>query len=319
MKRGVQNEKIRHQTNKFIPRLILVLSIAIIVAVCTVITYSVIHKKMHTSNSVSALYDYWKKQDYEKVYEISTNILDKNPLNNSANTFKGYSAFMLAISESEDMSLAQNYLDESINHLRVSLLNSKKSSTPQIEYALGRTYFIKNKTSSYHYYADLAIKYLEKAKLHGYKANDISEFLGLSYASLGETEKSISSFTEALLYRESDTLLFDIARQYYINSQGGAAKQYLYRVVSTTEDVNLLIDSRYLLGMIAIDEENLDEAKKEFEAILEKNENSADAHYGLGVIYERKGESAKARAMWRKALRLNPGHADALKKLSELK
>ena len=114
---------------------------------------------MHTSNSVSALYDYWKKQDYEKVYEISTNILDKNPLNNSANTFKGYSAFMLAISESEDMSLAQNYLDESINHLRVSLLNSKKSSTPQIEYALGRTYFIKNKTSSYHYYADLAIKY----------------------------------------------------------------------------------------------------------------------------------------------------------------
>ena len=64
--------------------------------------------------------------------------------------------------------------------------------------------------------------------------------------------------------------------------------------------------------------EALEAAEKEFRSILQKNENSADAHYGLGVLYEKQGDSAKARAQWRRVLRIQPNHEGALKKMSDL-
>ncbi|WP_407429036.1 tetratricopeptide repeat protein, partial [Treponema sp.] len=73
------------------------------------------------------------------------------------------------------------------------------------------------------------------------------------------------------------------------------------------------------MGKIFLEREQFDDAEKEFNLILEKNENSADAYYGLGVIYESRGDSAKARSEWRKALRIQNNHALALKKITELK
>ena len=74
-----------------------------------------------------------------------------------------------------------------------------------------------------------------------------------------------------------------------------------------------------MLGQIYLEEENYDDAKKEFETILEKDINNADAYYGLGVIYEKQGELVKARAEWRKALRIDVNHQNALKKMAEYK
>ena len=73
--------------------------------------------------------------------------------------------------------------------------------------------------------------------------------------------------------------------------------------------------SRALLGNILLGEGDFDGAEKEFEAIIEKNDNSADAHYGLGLVYESRGNLAKARAEWRKTLRIQVNHADALGKI----
>lgn len=316
-KRGAESDVVARQKNTFIPRLILIVSILLIVTAVSFIVYSVVNRRIHNSDSVPALYDMWEAKNYQRVYEISGNILEKSPLHNTARAFRGYSAFMLAVSQSEDISLSQSYLDDAVNNLRVALQNARPSSLAELEYALGRTYFMKNRTSSYHYYADLAVKYLEMAQEGGYSAKDISELLGLSYASLGETEKSIAAFTEALLVRESDTLLFDIAKQYFANSQGSAAKQYLYRVISTTQDEERLLASHSLLGKIYIDEGNYADAKKEFEVILEKNEFNADAYYGLGVIYEKQGDMARARSQWRKCLSLQVNHPDAMKKLGD--
>lgn len=316
MNRGNVNGRVARQKNKLIPRIVFISVSVLFVAVVSVVTYRIIHHHVHSTDSVVALYDGWNAGDYARVYEVSGNILAKAPLHNAASTFRGYSALFLALSQVEDSSVSQAYLEEAVNRLRIALQTAKASVRPQIEYALGRTYFIKDRTSSYHYYADLAVKYLELSIAHGYKADDIFELLGLSYAELGYTERSIAAFTEALLVRESDILLFDIAKQYYANGQRNVAKQYLYRVISMTNDDLRLMDSRNLLGRIYIDEGNFTDAHKEFEAILEKNENSADAHYGLGVIYENQGDMAKARAEWRKCLRLQVNHAEALSKLS---
>ena len=267
------------------------------------------------SGSVYALSKSWKSYDYESVYEISKGILSAAPFNNTALTYHGYAAFYLGVSSLDKMN-EQNYLDEAINSLRLALLDAQSSLKSQLFYMLGKAYFYKNTVSSY-YYADLAVKYLELAKARGYKADDIPEYLGLSYAALGMTMESISSFTEALLVRESDMLLFSIAEQYYKAGQNAAAEQYLFRIIKECDDENLILQSRMLLGTIYSAENKYEDAAKEFLSVLEKNENSADAHYQLGILYEKQGDTVKARSEWRTALRIQVNHRGALEKLAD--
>ncbi|MCR5724550.1 MAG: tetratricopeptide repeat protein [Treponema sp.] len=274
--------------------------------------------KSHTAYSVSYLYKKWDEYDFQAVYERSAGILRRSPFNNAALTLHGYAAFFLALSENNTVQ-AQSYLDEAINNLRIALLDAKPKAFAQIEYMLGRAYFYKNTMSSYYYYADLSVQYLQRAVRDGYRSDDIPECLGLSYAALGMTLESIQAFTEALLVRESDTLLLSIAEQYYKAGHFAAAAQYLFRISVDCKDERIVQKSHLLLGNIYISQERYDEAEKEFQTILEKNENIADAYYGIGVIYEKQGDVIKARAEWRKALRVQANHADALKKIAEYK
>ena len=74
-----------------------------------------------------------------------------------------------------------------------------------------------------------------------------------------------------------------------------------------------------LLGQIYLDEDNFDEAEQEYRAMLEINPNYADAVYGIGVVYEKRGELVKARSEWRKVLKLDVNHQGALLRLAEYK
>ena len=253
--------------------------------------------------------------DYQTVYDISKKFIQDKPFNNTALIYNSYASFFLSQSQLENQK-SQEFLDECITNLRIAIYNSKKSIQPQIYYMLGKAYFYKNTLSS-HYYSDLAVKYLLLAKENGYEADDIPEYLGLSYATLGMTMESISSFTEALLIRESDTLLLSIAEQYYKTKEYNVSKQYLYRVINNSKNDNIIIKARNLMASILIDEEKYDEALQEFNNVLQKTANSADAHYGIGVIYEKQGNIVKARAEWRSALRAQANHPGALQKMSE--
>ena len=131
------------------------------------------------------------------------------------------------------------------------------------------------------------------------------------------TYESISAFTEALLVRESDFLLLSIAEQYYKAGETGAASQYLFRIINNSSNDEIILKSRLLLGNIYIDTDDLQNALEQFNAVLAKDENSADAHYGIGLIYEKQENLVAARAEWRKARKIQPNHSGALKKLSE--
>lgn len=316
-KRKFQRNTYRNK-RKFFVRLIICLIIICFAAVISIPLVKFIKSKESASISIPDIYDEWNKRNYQSVYDMSSTLLQKKPQNNTALTFKGYSGFYLAVSETDTVT-AQELLDESINNLRIALLSASPNVKPQIYYMLGKAYFYKNTLSSYHYYSDLAIKYLNYARLEGYEADDIPEYLGLSYASLDMTQESIASFTEALIARESDVLLLAIAEQYYKNKQMSAAKAYLYRITTNTKDDKLRFKSSNLLGQIYLEEENYTDAQKEFETILQNDPNYADAYYGIGVIYEKQGDLAKARAEWRKALRIDVNHQNSLKKLSEYK
>ncbi len=312
------NKNIYRRESKFLPRLIICLLIVSLTAFASIPIVKFIKTKQSASISIPDIYNQWNNKNYQAVYDMSSTLLEKKRQNNVALTFRGYAGFYLAVSQSDTV-VAQEFLDESINNLRVALLSASQNVKPQIYYMLGKAYFYKNTLSSYHYYSDLAIKYLNLARAEGYKADDIPEYLGLSYAALNMTQESIAAFTEALIVRESDILLLAIAEQYYKNKQLSAAKAYLYRIVTNTKDDKLKFKSSILLGQIYLEEENYTEAQKEFETILQNDPNYADAYYGIGVIYEKQGDLVKARAEWRKALRIDVNHQNSLKKLSEYK
>ncbi len=296
--------------------IILIVSALAVLTVLGFVTYRIIYRYSHRPNSIPSLYELWNQKNYEELYASSAAILSERPFLNTARTFHGYSAFYLAVSQT-DSTVAQNYLDEAIINLRIALQSCKEDTRSQIEYMLGKSYFFKDDISSYHYYADLAVEYLTAAMEHGYRASDIAERLGLSYASLGRTQESIAAFTEALIDRESDFLLLSIAEQYYANGQPSAAKQYIYRVDVLSNNSDLLERCHILRGKILMDEGDLEGAQMEFESILQNNENSADAHYELSVIYKKQGNMVKARSEWREALKIQPNHPGVLAEMAE--
>lgn len=294
----------------------ILISAGAIIILCFLVFLGIFLFNKIQSNKVTikSIKNAWSTYNYEQVYELSKTFLDEKPYNYTVLTYYSYACFFLAQSQT-DTQQAQTFLDECITNLRIALYNSSQKLKPQLYYMLGKTYFYKNTITSY-YYADLAIKYLLLAKENGYEADDIAEYLGLSYAALGMTMESISAFTEALLVRESDALLLSIAEQYYHAKEYSAAEQYLFRIIKSSESNEIIMKSENLLGEIYIAQEKYDDAMEEFNKVLEKNENSADAHYGIGVIYEKQGNIVKARSEWRKVLKIQVNHPGALQKLS---
>ncbi|MBR1405120.1 MAG: tetratricopeptide repeat protein [Treponema sp.] len=316
--KGLHTREIFKRKSQFLKKLALCACVAALLSVGVFFIHRALDSKVKNGNSIINLKSKWKTYDYQSVYDISSVILYEKPFNTTALTYHGYASFFLAVSQT-DVVQTLAFLDESINSLRLALQGAQFSAVPQLEYMLGKAYFYKDLQSSYYYYSDLAIRYLLKAKKDGYKADDIPELLGLCYASLGMTMESISAFTEALLVRESDILLLSIAEQYHAVSQNNAAEQYLYRISQECKDEQIVLKSHLLMGTIYLEREDFDAAEKEFNLILEKNENSADAYYGLGVIYESQGDLVKARSEWRKALRIQNNHPLALKKMADYK
>ena len=313
-KYNLENGTFAKKKNLVLLKLLQVFGVLAGVAVIALsISFFIIRYNKNTV-TIKSIKNAWKDYDYQKVYESSKTFLQNNPYNNTALTYYSYACFYLSQSQTDTLQ-TQTYLDECINNLRIALYSSSKSLTPQLQYMLGRAYFYKN-TITTHYYADLAVKYLLLAKENGYESDDIAEYLGLSYASLGMTMESISAFTEALLVRESDSLLLSIAEQYYKAQEYSAAQQYLFRIIKNSKNDEIIQKSEILLGNIYIDNEEYNEALEEFNNVLKKNENSADAHYGIGVIYEVQGNMVKARSEWRTALKIQANHAGALQKMS---
>lgn len=312
--------KKKNDTNNFtvkrkinIKSMILILTLFIAFTIFVFLMLSIIIKKS-ASPDLNELERLWDTQSYQAVYNMSEIILLDNPFNNVALTYKGYSAFYLALSEIDSINVHM-FIDVAINSLRLALIDANSDVKPQIEYILGKTYFHKNVFSAYHYYADLAILYLNNALINGYEATDIYEYLGLSYATLNMVNESITAFTEALLVNDSDVLQLAIAEQYYKAGQINSALPYLYQIKNTSTDELFVLKCSNLMGKIYIDQENYAEAQKEFETILLKDPNFADAYYGLGIIYEKQGDLIKARDQWRKTLKIQVNHPGALQKM----
>jgi tetratricopeptide (TPR) repeat protein len=263
----------------------------------------------------------WEAGSFDEVYNQSLASLESRPMDYFLLTMNGFSAYQMGISQINSLN-AERYFDNCRWSLRRAFLLKDSLHDGRLYYVLGKAYNYKGET-----YADLSVKYLEKAKELSYNAEDIPEYLGLAYASIGDYRNSVAAFAEALvkqsreegglLYESpSGLLLFSIARSYFALDEFEVAQAYLQRCIDVSPDSRTVISARLLLSDVLKKAGNGDGAKKQLQDILDEAGENAEAHYQLGELYASEGESVRARAEWRLALRVDPAHQKARTRLS---
>jgi tetratricopeptide (TPR) repeat protein len=258
---------------------------------------------------------------YEKAYEMSGEGLKENPLDFFLLTIRGFSAFELAIAQiNSNATLA--YIDDCIWSLRKTFFSPESRNDGRIFYILGKAYYYKGPG-----YADLAVKYLEKARSLSYGARDIPEYLGLAYIAIRDYRGSVAAFSLALkpeenpesggeVFEPSDLFLISIARSYLALEENETARAYLIRCIESSRDSKTIVAARLLLGGVYIKTGDLAAAEAQYAAVVSEFDENAEAHFQLGEIYHAGGDTVRARAEWRKTVRLDPSHQPARSRLN---
>ena len=277
-----------------------------------------------SSNERRDIRDLFDNEDFESAFLQSKELLTERPLDYFLLTVNGFSAYQLAVAQINNYD-ANIYLEEAIWSLRRAILIN---DTAEIHYVLGKAYYHKGPS-----YADLAIKYLEKARDANFLAKDIPEYLGLSYASIQDYRSSIEAFSLALsgeyqnIYYQagfdssaadspSDILLLSIARSYIEMGEGDSARAYLMQCINISRDSRIVSTARLLLAGIYFDIGDFERAELEYLILLEENGESAEAYFQLGEIYFAQGDNTRARAEWRRALRVDSAYRPARMRLN---
>jgi tetratricopeptide (TPR) repeat protein len=152
----------------------------------------------------------------------------------------------------------------------------------------------------------------------GFSARDIPEYLGLAYAASGDYRNSVASFSRAFSTggEPSDSLLLSIARSYMAMEEYGMAIEYLRRCIEISPDSKSIIIARLLLAEIYRLTGEYKNAEEQYFSILSDSGENAEVHYQLGELYNRQGDTTRARAEWRLAYRQDPAHANARARLN---
>ncbi|MDR0568288.1 MAG: tetratricopeptide repeat protein [Spirochaetaceae bacterium] len=279
--------------------------------------------KKKLGNEKQELAQLWEAAAYDKAFAASGEMLVLKPMDHFLLTVRGFAAYQLAIAQINTYD-TQTYIDTCIWSLRKALLVETGAEDGRLEYVLGKAYYYKGFG-----YADLAVKFLEAARGAGYPAPDIPEYLGLAYASLQDFRSSVASFTLALnplaldaagssedVMYPSDLLFLAIARSYIELDELDTAHAYLVRCIETSRDAKRVMAARLLVGEILKKRGDLKGAERQYTTILTEGGENAEAHYQLGELYSAGNDTTRARAEWRKAVRIDPFHKQARLRLN---
>jgi tetratricopeptide (TPR) repeat protein len=294
-----------------------IILLSVVILVVSLILILVLRGKnidiLSLSNEVNSeeitLEELWYDSKYKELTEKCEEILLSNPLEPEALIYNGFAYFHLGIAQftlEDQLPL----LDLAIINLRKSLLLKSYPLAGKVNYVLGKSYYHKGR-----YYLDQAISHIDKSIELDYINEDSYKYLGLSYSELGFYEKGIEYFLKAVIDDKDDMLLLVIGQTYHKLGDNNNSISYLQRAIDIHNDFRVEIKSRFLLGKIFFENNEMDKSEDQYNLILAKDTMSADAHYYLGEIFSAKDNTIKARAEWRKTLELDPSHYGALIRL----
>lgn len=252
----------------------------------------------------------WNNKDYTTLINWALAALEEEPFRKDALLYLGFSSFYQGISQ---FSQEEQYplLDAAVINLRRAwLVVDDPALRGQIAYILGKAYYHKGR-----YYSDLSLRFLQESIQLGYMGDDSLEYAGLAYGELGKFQESLTFFLKAAETNPSDILFLTIGQTYDKIGESDKALAFLQRTIELSEDIELEVKSRYILGKIFKEKGDLELAIEQYEEILDLDKRSADAHFFLGEIYDMSNNNVKARAEWRKTLEIDPSHYGALTKL----
>jgi tetratricopeptide (TPR) repeat protein len=132
-------------------------------------------------------------------------------------------------------------------------------------------------------------------------------FLGTAYEALGDTEKAIASFQQAVAERQ----------------RAGLSENYYYRALALRRigretEARQIFDALIKLGQDRLEGSSIDFFAK-FGEIQTQEDKMASAHYLLGLGYLGNGRHTKAKAEFAQAAELNINHLWAKIQLNEIK
>ena len=247
----------------------------------------------------------WEGQRYEEINALCEQLLAEDPLRINALLYNGFSYFYRGVNQfsfEEKIAL----FDRCVANLRKAILFDLGETRGRAFYVLGKAYYYKGK-----YYADLTIEYLQAAEEHGYVGDDSYEYLGLAYTILGDYEKSAESFLKAVTHEPTDIRYLALAQAYFNQGLADRSEEYLLRTLNKTEDPAVEERTRFLLGKIYMETEQLAKAEDQYKRILDKDPDSADAYFFLGEIYLKYKRDTEARYYWRRAHMIDASHYGA--------
>jgi len=263
------------------------------------------NKQLISQPSDMNLVRLWNLQDYSAILSLTSETLEKNPMDPYSLLFSGFAGYHKAVSQisAEEVNF---FLNSSIIHLRKALIIEDIPKKEIIYYILGKAYLLKGR-----YYADLAVFYLNEALSLGYENADTYEFLGEAYSYLGDFEKSIVHYEKALDMFQSDRLYLKIAEDCFRNGLYNKSAEYYKILISETRDESLKKKGLFQLGKLYYDIKNLKMARDTFSELTELDPTVAEAHFLLGETYHMLGEPAEARSEWLRTVRIDPEHRGA--------
>jgi len=251
------------------------------------------------------LAELWEDRLYDPLIARCDQLLKSDPLAPEALVYRGFSYFYKAVAGSTQEDRLP-YLDEAVVSLRRAKLSKAGPWPAQTDYVLGKAYFHKGK-----YYYDLTLEYLKRALAAGFANEDIYDYLGLAATQLDRTEEGLGYFQKALETNPTDLLLLMVGQSYHELGRLAEAEEFLLRALNKTEDAAIEKKAHFLLGQMYFDRQEYFKAEKEYQAVIARDANAADAHFYLGEIYSRLNDPVKARAEWRKTLIIDPSHYGA--------
>ena len=252
----------------------------------------------------------------EEKLTILTDLLEKSqalladtPLDLRALVYHGYASYYRARFE-HSFETRLPYYNQALVSLRRARIIADPTLEGQLAYMLGRIYFYKRD-----YFYDLAERYLEQAIHLGYKGQESYEYLVVINDAWGNAERSIEYLEKVLKERTDDMYLFRLAGNYWKVGRTEEAVRILEGIINRTDNENLGRECRFLLGEISFAAGKFSAAEAQYRSILEKDDDSAEAHFRLALIYEKKGDYVQYRYQLRRTLENDPGHSGARSRL----
>ena len=96
-------------------------------------------------------------------------------------------------------------------------------------------------------------------------------------------------------------------------------EEAIRQIETLANTYSLNVEVLFQLGRLYFNANRVDDAILQFQAVTILMPNHSNAHYSLGVAYQKKGQTSKAIQEFEKVLELNPENQDVQEKLEQLR